>query len=289
MYVKIDKDLENSSAKTIIHPTAIVEDGVELGEGVVIGPFCHIESGAVIGENSHIRSHVVISGVTTIGKNAKIHSHAVLGGEPQTVRHGGSRTTLEIGDNCTIREGVTMHRGSDTSLGQTIVGNNCSFFAYSHVAHDCIIEDFVTFSNNVMIGGHCVISHHAILGGGAAVHQFTRIGHHAFVGGLAAVAHDVIPFGMVVGVHAHLGGLNIVGMKRSGIERKEIHAMRHASRMLFDHTKPVQERAEDVLLAYPDSAAVADLIAFVKADKKRAFCTPLPRHRAHSIEENGGV
>lgn len=276
-------------AETTIHPTSIVEDGVELGKGVHIGPFCHIEAGAKIGDNARIMSHVVISGVTSIGDNAKIYSHAVLGGDPQTVRHSGSKTTLEIGNNCTIREGVTMHRGSDTSSGRTIVGNDCNFLAYSHVAHDCEIQDHVTFSNNVMIGGHSIIGHHAILGGGAAVHQFARIGHHAFVGGLAAVAHDVIPFGMVVGVHAHLGGLNIVGMKRSGIERKEIHAMRHASRMLFDRTKPVQKRADDVLIAYPDSAAVADLIAFVKADAKRAFCTPLLRHKTNADEENGGV
>lgn len=158
--------------------------------------------------------------------------------------------------------------------GVILVGDNCSFLAYAHVAHDCDIGDYVTFSNNVMIGGHTTIGHHAILGGGAAIHQFVRIGHHAFVGGMAAVVSDLIPYGMAIGVHAHLGGLNIIGMKRSGMERKEIHNLRHAVRMLFDRTKPIRDRARDVLIAIPDSPAVIDMIDFINVDTKRAYCTP---------------
>lgn len=275
-------------AETIIHPTAFVEDGAQLGAGVYVGPFCHIQSGAVIGDGSQLMSHVVVTGATRLGAHAQVFPHAVLGCEPQNGKHTGGPTTLEIGTNCTIREGVTMHCGSDTSRGRTIVGDHCTFLAYAHVAHDCIVEDHVTFANNVMVGGHCEIGHRAILGGGSAVHQFTRIGHHAFVGGMAAVAGDVIPFGMVIGVHAHLGGLNIIGMKRSGMDRKEIHAVRHASRMLFDRTKPVQDRANDVKLAYADSKAVADLIDFVTTDSKRAFCTPLIKSAKDAREDDGG-
>lgn len=261
--------------ETSIHPTALVEDGVQLGSGVSIGAFCHIQSGAVIGDGSQLMSHVVVTGATRLGAHSHVFPHAVLGCEPQNGKHTGGPTTLEIGTHCTIREGVTMHCGSDTSRGRTIVGDHCTFLAYAHVAHDCIVEDHVTFANNVMVGGHCEIGHRAILGGGSAVHQFTRIGHHAFVGGMAAVAGDVIPFGMVIGVHARLGGLNIIGMKRSGIERKEIHAVRHAYRMLFDRSKPMQQRAQDVMETYASSHAVADLIEFVTTDSKRAFCTPL--------------
>ena len=269
--------------ETIIHPTALVEPGVELGQSVSVGPFCHIQSGAVIGDNSVLMSHVVVTGGTTLGAGAKVYPHAVLGCDPQNGKHKGGPTTLTVGENCLIREGVTMHRGSDSARGYTSVGNDCTFLAYAHVAHDCDVGDHVTFSNNVMIGGHTTIEHHAILGGGAAVHQIVRVGHHAFVGGMAGVVGDVIPYGMVIGNHAHLGGLNIVGMKRSGMQRAEIHMLRHAVRMLFDRTKPVRDRAADVLAAYPDSQAVADMIAFISVDAKRAYTTP-PLDAAH-----GGV
>lgn len=262
-------------SETFIHPTALVEKGAELGLGVSVGPFCHVQAGAVIGDNVQLMSHVVVTDATTLGAGSKVYPHAILGCDPQNGKHKGGPTTLAIGRNCNIREGVTMHRGSDSSRGHTSVGDNCSFLAYAHVAHDSDVGNHVTFSNNVMIGGHCVIGDHVIIGGGAGVHQFCRVGHHAFVGGLAALVHDLIPYGMAIGVQAHLGGLNIVGMKRSGMPRAEIHNIRRAARMLFDRTKSVRERADDVLKAMPDSPAVADLISFITVDTKRAYCTPL--------------
>ncbi|MBX8824966.1 acyl-ACP--UDP-N-acetylglucosamine O-acyltransferase [Ochrobactrum sp. SFR4] len=273
--------------ETSIHPTACVEPGAKLGQGVSVGAFCHIEVGAEIGDNSELMSHVVVTGFTTLGENAKVFPHAILGCEPQNGKHKGGHTKLLVGKNAMIREGVTMHRGSDTSRGYTNVGDNSTFLAYAHVAHDCDVGNHVTFANNVMIGGHCEIGDHAILGGGAAVHQFVRVGHHAFVGGMAAVVQDVIPFGMAIGVHAHLGGLNIIGMKRSGLERKEIHAVRRATRMLFDRTKPVKERVEDVRIEFADSPAVGDLIAFITADAKRSsFTTPLLHGKHGHIEDH---
>lgn len=257
-----------------IHPTALVEDGAKLGNNVKIGPFCHISSEAEIGDGCHLMSHVVVMGATSLGANSVVYPHAVLGADPQNNKHKGGRTTLVIGKNCIIREGVTMHRGSDSSLATTIVGDDCQFLAYAHVAHDCVLGNHVTFSNNVMIGGHVVIGDYVIIGGGGAVHQFVRVGHHAFVGGLAALVGDLIPYGTAIGVHAWLGGLNIIGMKRSGLPRNEIHAMRHAVPMLFDRSKPVRARAEDVRAAFPDSSAVADMINFVEADHKRSYCTP---------------
>lgn len=257
-----------------IHPSAIVEDGAELGTNVKIGPFCHISSEAVIGDETRLLSHVVIMGATTLGANGLVYPNAVLGGDPQNNKHKGGRTTLVIGKNCIIREGVTMHRGSDTSRATTTVGDDCEFLAYAHVAHDCALGNHVTFSNNVMIGGHVVIGDYVIIGGGGAVHQFVRVGHHAFVGGLAALVGDLIPYGSAIGVHAWLGGLNIIGMKRSGLARQEIHAVRHAVPMLFDRSKPVRERAIDVRAAYSTSKAVSDIIDFIEADHKRPFCTP---------------
>lgn len=273
--------------ETIIHPTAIVEKGVELGQGVSIGPFCYVEAGAVIGDNCELMSHVVATGGVRLGAGGKVYPHAILGCDPQNGKHKGGPTTLNIGVNCLIREGVTMHRGSDSSRGYTSIGDNCQFLAYAHVAHDCDVGDHVTFANNVMVGGHTIIGHHAILGGGAAVHQFVRVGHHAFVGGMAALAHDLIPYGSAVGVHAYLGGLNIIGMKRSGMKRQEIHQLRHAVKMLFDRSKPVRERAEDVMQAFPESASVVDLIDFISVSTKRAYCTPPLNRGSAGIMDSG--
>lgn len=270
---------------TQIHPTALIEDGAQIGNNVNIGPFCHISADAVIGDNCKLMSHVVVIGATTLGENSIVYPHAILGADPQNNKHKGGRTTLIIGKNCIIREGVTMHRGSDCSSGTTIIGDDCQFLAYAHVAHDCILGNHVTFSNNVMIGGHVVIGDYVIIGGGGAVHQFCRVGHHAFIGGLAAVVNDLIPYGSAIGVHAYLGGLNIIGMKRSGLERKEIHAVRNAVSMLFDRSKTVRERARDVANKYPDSLAVADLINFIEADHKRSFCTPKLKYDIASATE----
>lgn len=260
--------------ETYIHPTAIVEKGAQLGKNVHIGPFCHIGAEVRLGDNSFVKSHAVISGATSIGAGAQIFPHAILGEAPQNNKHKGGRTTLEVGKNCVIREGVTMHRGSDNSVGRTIVGDDCMFLAYAHVAHDCTLGDHVTFSNNVMIGGHVHVGDHVIMGGGSAAHQHVRVGHHAFIGGLAALTGDLIPYGSAIGVQAWLGGLNIIGMKRSGLTHSDIHAMRHAVAMLFDGAKPVRARAADVAAAYPQSPAVADMLAFVSAEERRGLCAP---------------
>jgi UDP-N-acetylglucosamine acyltransferase len=262
------------AASAIVHPTAIIEDGAIIGENTKIGPFCHIGANVNIGANCQLMSHVVIDGFTVLGDDAKVFHHAVLGAAPQNHKHKGGRTTLTIGKNCLIREGVTMHPGSDTSTGKTIVGDDCSFLAYSHVAHDCVLGNRVTFANNVMIGGHVTIGDSVIIGGGGGVHQNCRIGHHAFVGGMAALTSDVIPFGTVVGNHAYLGGLNIVGMKRSGMGRPEIHAMRHAVKLLFDRAHTVRENAVEVEKQYGEFAVVKDLLSFMDFNGKHKYCVP---------------
>lgn len=259
----------------IIHATALVAPSAKLGKNVKIGSFCDIGPDVEIGDNCEIMNHVVITGMVRIGAGAKIYPHAILGCEPQNNRHKGGKTALVIGRNCTIREGVTMHRGSDNSKGLTIIGDNCLFLAYSHVAHDCIIGNNVTFANNVMIGGHVEIGDWVTIGGGGAVHQFVRVGHHAFIGGLAALVHDLIPYGSAIGVQAHLGGLNLIGMKRSNMTRSEINNVRHSVAMLFDRSAALNQRIVDVGLMYEDSPAVQDVLAFLNIKTKRSYCTPL--------------
>ncbi len=262
------------AAGTKIHATAIVEEGAIIGENSAIGPFCHIGPNVNIGANCHLMSHVVVDGITTLGDNAKVFHHAILGAAPQNTKHKGGPTTLVIGKNCLIREGVTMHTGSDSSTGRTVVGDDCSFLAYAHVAHDCVLGNKVTFANNVMIGGHVTIGDSVIIGGGGAVHQNCRVGHHAFVGGLAALVTDLIPFGSAVGVHAYLAGLNIIGMKRSGMPRAEIHAMRHAVKLLFDRSGTIRENAVAVEKQYGEFAIVKDLLSFMDFTGKHKYCVP---------------
>jgi UDP-N-acetylglucosamine acyltransferase len=261
-------------AETFVHPLSVVEPGAQLGERVRIGPFTHIGPDAVIGDDVEIVSHVAIMGATTIGAGTRIFPQAALGGLPQNAKHKGGRTTLTIGANCVIREGVTMHVGTDTSHGRTVVGDNGNFLAYTHVAHDCIVGKNATFANGATLAGHCEIGDNVIIGGLTAIHQFARIGDNAFLSGCSAIPGDVIPFGIARGNLAKLRGLNIIGMRRSGLPRAEIHAARRAYRAIFDRARPIAENlvaAEVEFAAFPTALKIID---FLKSRDKRYFLTP---------------
>lgn len=272
---------------TRIHPTAIVESGARLGAGVRVGPFCTVGPNVILGDNVELMSHVVVTGDTTIGAGTRVFPHAILGTEPQNIAYRGERTTLKVGANNLIREGVTMNIGTANSRGETIVGDNGMFLAYSHVAHDCIVGNNVTFANNVMLAGHVTIGDRVIIGGGAGIHQFCSVGHHAFIGGISAVVNDVIPYGMVVGSRAYLAGLNLVGMKRSGMSRQDMNALRSAYKQLFaSNGNTLRENARALVEEYPDTPGVIDMANFVLADSKRKFITPLTALRARLEEES---
>lgn len=261
-------------AETFIHPTAIVEKGARLGAGVHVGPFCMVGPDAVLGDRVRLVGHVVIMGATTLGEGCTLYPNAVLGGPPQNVRHKGGRTTLEVGRNCVIREGVTFHLGSDDSRGRTTVGDDGNFLAYCHVAHDCIIGNNVTMANGALLGGHCEIGDHVIMGGMTAVHQFTRIGHHAFIGGGSALGGDVIPFGIVSGNRAMLRGLNVVGMKRAGMPRSDIQNLRKAVRTIFKPGHEVSANLEEARREFAASPLVSEIIEFIENRGKRYLCVP---------------
>ena len=257
------------------HPTAIVADGAIVGDGVRIGPYCMIGPNVEIGEGSELIGHVVIDGRTRIGPRARIFPFASIGHQPQDLKYSGEPSTLVIGSDCTIREGVTMNPGTQGGGMETVVGDRCSFLASSHVGHDCRVGDNVIFSNNVMVAGHCTVGDHAILGGGAGVIQFARIGVHAFLGGMSALDQDLIPYGMAQGNRAYLSGLNIVGLNRRGFEREQIHNLRRAYRLLFAAEGTLAERVEDVAVEYGDNAVVQEIVAFIRAGGgKRSLCTP---------------
>ncbi len=257
-----------------IHPMAVVEDGAVIGEGVVVGPFCYVGPKVVLHDDIVLAPHAIVTGITTVGRGTKIFPKAVVGGDPQSVHHGGEETTLTIGENCTIREGVTMNTGTAEFGGKTIVGDNNLFLANSHVAHDCRVGNHVIMSNNVMLAGHVVVEDRAILGGGCAVHQFTRIGRQAFIGGLSAVSYDVIPYGMLNGNPGILGGLNVVGMSRAGIERAVIHSVRRAFKSIFEGEGSIRENAAAIRNDYADCKEVIEILDFIAADSDRALSSP---------------
>lgn len=257
-----------------IHSSAVVEDGAIIGAGVEIGPFCHVGPNVTLGDNVKLLSHAVVAGYTTIGASTRIFPFASIGHEPQDLKYNGEKTTLEIGSNCLIREGVTMNPGTAGDDSKTVIGNNGVFLANAHVAHDCIIGSNVIFSNAVMVAGHCKVGDNVIMGGGAGVHQFCRIGNNAFVGGMAGLENDVIPFGIALGNRAYLGGLNLVGMKRANIDRESIHNTRAAFKHIFSGTENVAQAVDSLAEDLAKDNIVSDIIKFIKAGADRSLCTP---------------
>lgn len=262
------------AASARVHPLAIVEEGAVIGENVEIGPFCRIGSRVVLKDGVHVISNAVIDGLTEVGAGCRIHPMAVVGGVSQSLHEAGDDSRLVIGERCTIREGVTMNSGTVGGGGITSVGNDCLFLANSHVAHDCRLGDNIILSNNVMLAGHVVVGDRAILSGGCAVHQFSRIGRQAFIGGLSAVNYDVIPYGMLNGNPGVLGGLNVVGMTRAGIERAVIHRVRRAYKQIFEAEGSVRNNAAGVRDEYLDCPEALEVIDFICAESDRAISSP---------------
>lgn len=259
-----------------IHPMAVVDPAARLGCDVVVGPFCTVGPDVTLGDGVELISHVAISGHTSIGGGTRVFPFASLGGQPQDLKFKGETTRLEVGERCLVREGVTMNTGTEGGGALTKVGNDCTFLAYSHVAHDCIVGNGVIFSNNVMLAGHCNVGDYVIIGGGAGVHQFVRIGHHAFVAAMSGVGNDVIPYGMAVtdNRQAHLSGLNIIGLRRRGFTTEQVHELRRAYRLLFAPEGTLKERVEDVAAEFETHPLIHEILDFIRAGGDRSICTP---------------
>jgi UDP-N-acetylglucosamine acyltransferase len=257
-----------------IHPTAIVESGARIADDVEIGPYCIVGPKVELKERVRLVAHVVLDGLTTIGAGTVIYPHATLGQPPQSFAYHGEDTTLVVGENNLIRESVTMHTGTADGRGVTSVGSNCMFMANSHVAHDCELGNNIVIANSVALGGHCEIGDYVWFGGMSGAHQFTRIGKHAFVGGLAGLRGDLIPFGSVIGNHAHLAGLNLVGLKRRGFSREAIHDLRNAYRLLFAEEGTFQERLDDVAELFAKNSEVMAIVDFIRSGGQRPLCMP---------------
>lgn len=256
-----------------VHPSAIVEDGATLGNGVEIGPFCLVGREAVLQDGVRLIAHATVIGKTEIGARSVIHPQAVLGGEGQIRKNDFAAARLIVGADCVIREGVTMNCGSRVGGGVTRVGDNCYFMTCSHVGHDSVVEDDCTFANSAVLAGHVHVGQGVLFGGLSAVQQYGRVGKGAMIGGVTGVNTDVIPYGMATGDHAVLGGLNIVGLKRRGLARSSINAIRSAFTAIFlDSKSTLADRARKAKEHWHDVVQIQEITDFILADAKRGLC-----------------
>ncbi|MBT4566385.1 MAG: acyl-ACP--UDP-N-acetylglucosamine O-acyltransferase [Marinovum sp.] len=260
-------------SNSFVHPSAIIEPGAALGEGCHIGPFCHVGAEVTLGDQVTLKSHVVVSGKTDIGEETIVFPFSVLGEIPQDKKFKGEKTSLNIGSRNRIREHVTMNTGTTGGGGLTRVGDDGLFMAGCHVAHDVHIHNRVILVNNAAVAGHCVIEDDVIVGGLSGLHQFVRIGQGAIIGAVTMVTNDVIPHGLVQAPRGELHGLNLVGLKRRGVARADITALRAAFQMLAQGEGAFQERAKR-LGEETDSDYVQQIVDFVTGASDRSFLTP---------------
>lgn len=241
---------------TSIHPDA------KIGPNVVIDPFTHIQSDVEIGEGTWIGSNVTIMEGTRIGKHCRIFPGAVIGAIPQDLKFEGEKTIAVIGDHTTVREFVTINRGTKAS-GATRVGNHCLLMAYVHVAHDCVVGDHVILANAVTLAGHVEVDEHAVLGGTSAVHQFTKIGKHVMLRGGSLVGKDVPPF--VTAAHEPLAyaGVNSIGLRRRGYTEDQVRFIQDMYRVLYQSGLNISAAVEQIRQTMPDNAERRDLLDFV--------------------------
>jgi len=256
----------------MIHPGASVAPGARIGAGVRIGPWCSVGPDVVLEDGVELISHVVVDGHTTIGAGAKLFPFATVGLPPQDLKYKGEPTRVEIGPRSIIREHVTIHRGTPGGGALTRIGADCLLMCVVHIAHDCTLGDRCIIANNVMFGGHITLGEQVFIGGGSAIHQFVRIGRHAAVGGMSGVEGDVIPYGLVMGNRARLAGLNLVGLKRRGFSRAQIHALRAAFRLLFRAEGTLDDRIDEASVRFAAGPLVAEVLDFMRADAKRPLC-----------------
>lgn len=257
-----------------IHPTAVIEDGAQIGADVEIGAFCVIGSDVKLGDKVKLHAHVVLDGITTIGEGTEIFPFAAIGTRCQDKKYEGERAELFVGKNNVIREHVTMNPGTKGGGLKTVVGDNGLFMVGSHIAHDCVIGDNVIMANNATLGGHVHVGDFAIIGGLAAIHQFVRIGAYAIIGGMSGVENDVIPFGRVKGERAFLAGLNLIGLERQGFSKDEIKKLQRAFNRLFDDQGTFEQRIETVASEFSDDQLVMNVVQFAREKTRFSLCQP---------------
>ena len=263
-----DPTLDTGKAiETQIHPSAIIDPGAELGQGVIVGPWSMIGPGVTIGDGTQIGTHVLVEKDTTIGADCHLHQGAVLGTDPQDLKYRGEETILTVGDRTVIREYATLNRGT-ADLTRTVVGDDCLLMAYCHIAHDCQIGNSVVISNAVNMAGHVFIEDWAIIGGLTAIHQFVRIGAHAFLGGACRTSQDVPPYTRAAGSPLKLYGLNSIGLDRRGFSREVRQALKNAYRAVFQGNLPLTQGLEQAEAEAEDFPEVRHFLSFIRTSER---------------------
>ncbi|MGR8941740.1 MAG: acyl-ACP--UDP-N-acetylglucosamine O-acyltransferase [Gammaproteobacteria bacterium] len=248
----------------MIDSTAIIDKRAELASDVSVGPYSVIGADVRIDSGTVIGSHVVIKGPTSIGKDNRIYQFSSIGEDPQDKKYASEITRLEIGDRNTIREFVTMHRGTQQDRGVTKIGSDNLFMAYTHVAHDCVIGDHVVMANGASLAGHVYLNSHAILGGFTLVHQFTKIGQHSFAAMGSAITQDVPPFVMVGGKPTKPHGINTVGMERNGFSAEDIRLIKKAYKIIYKMNMRLEDAIDELLKLDGNNANLAELVNFLR-------------------------
>jgi UDP-N-acetylglucosamine acyltransferase len=263
----------------VIDASARIEAGAAIGREVSIGPYCTVGANVTLGDGCRLLAHVNVTGHTTVGARTVVRSFASLGSPPQSFSYRGGPTKLVVGADCDIRENVTMNTGTEDGGGVTQVGDHCFLMVGAHIGHDCHVGNHVVFANNVLLAGHVSIGDYVVFGGGVAVRQFVRIGSGAMIVGLSGVRADVIPWGLAQGPLANLVGLNVVGMRRRGFSKTDIHKMRAAYRALFFGDGDFRARLVLVAGEYGDDIQVGKMVEFIQAGK-RPFTMAVNRNDA---------
>lgn len=261
------------AADARIHRSAVVEPGAVIGAGCVIGAFALIGPEVTLAAGVEVKSHAVVTGWTEIGAETVVFPFACVGEVPQDLKFKGERTRLIVGARCRIREGATLNTGTEGGGGVTRVGDDCLLMTGAHVGHDATLGDRVILANQVAIAGHCHIGDDVIIGGLSGIHQWVRVGRGAIIGAVTMVTNDVLPYGLVQGPRGVLDGLNLVGLKRRGVERADITAMRAAYQMLAQGEGSFLDRARR-LSEETESLYVREMTDFVLAASDRSFLTP---------------
>lgn len=260
-------------SNTKIHPTAIVHENAKIGDNVTIGAYSVIGEFVELKDNVEISHHVCIEGDTIIGQGTRIFPFAVIGFPPPDLKYRGEQSKLRIGENCVIREHANIHTGTAVDRNETTIGNNCLLMPNTHVAHDCIVGNNVIMANNATLGGHVTLEDNVILGGLAAVHQYCKIGAFAIIGGLVRVTNDVIPYATVTTDSGHLGGLNVVGMKRREMSKEDIQALNQAYKRIFQSDDlTIDARVAEVESQFKDNENVMRIVNFIKSERKMSLC-----------------
>ena len=250
-----------------IHPSTLVDPSGEIGAGTIIGPYCVIAPEVMLGENCWLQHHVTLCGPMRAGARNKFYAYCSIGQQTQDLKYQGEPTYLEIGDDNTFREFVTINR-STTGEGKTRVGSRGNFLAYSHIGHDCTVGDEVVFSNNGTLAGHVQVGNHAVMGGLTAVHQFCRIGRFAITGGCAKIVQDVPPFMIADGNPAEIRGVNLVGLERKGFTPESVKWIKEAFRLIYRSKYNTRQAVNAVRKELPQTEEIMQIIEFIEQSER---------------------